>query len=321
MKVGLIIGALLFAVLALLRYFVKCRERRLASDRLYELAQTEQENTDPLVNTVYGDWSDTEYLTRILSDRLGAAGFIAAEERKKIKQKMFLLTTLVGVLSFCFSYHLGLVVSLAVVTGAVYLSVMICLFYLRYLAAEFRRKVLFQLPLTLETLILLVEAGLGILPALEQVVRAELNRVNGDISRLGPVAKILRIVYAMAAHGMPFGQALELVADSVDIKALRHVLLHLDVSSAEGGALSPSLRSLSDHTHTEWKLSVESRVKRLETSVVFPVFLSVMGLMMLTAAVPLVPVLDFFSSLEHTKGITASNSHLAETAQHRLGVR
>jgi type II secretory pathway component PulF len=96
---------------------------------------------------------------------------------------------------------------------------------------------------------------------------------------------------------MPIGQALSIVSDSVPQRTLRHVLLHLDISGTEGGELVPALRNLSEYVHNEWKLSVETRVKRLENLVVFPVFASVMGLLVLTSAVPLVPILEFMDTL------------------------
>ena len=60
----------------------------------------------------------------------------------------------------------------------------------------------------------------------------------------------------------------------------------------------PALRGLSEHAHTEWRLSVEHRVRRLENWVVFPVFGAVLGLLLLLSAVPLVPLLSLNQSLQ-----------------------
>jgi len=321
MSMLLTVSFVLLLTLSVLRFLPKCRERRLATDRLYELVKLEESEIDTLDESSFGGWSSSELLTKVLGDRLGKAGFIGADERKRIKQKIIFCVLVLVFSGFIFGLRTSLVWGFFMGFVSLYFAFMCALFYLRYCAKEFEREVLFQLPLTLETLILLVEAGLGILPALEQIVRTELARVDGELSRLGPVAKVLRIIYGLTSHGMPFAQALELVADAVDIRALRHVLLHLDVSSTEGGALSPALRSLSEFTHTEWKLGVEGRVKRLETAVVFPVFLSVMGLMLLTASVPLVPVLDFLSSMDKQKSIAATNGPLSNSLQESLGER
>jgi pilus assembly protein TadC len=157
---------------------------------------------------------------------------------------------------------------------------------------------MFQLPLVLENLILLVEAGLGVLPALEQIVFSRIKNAKEQGGSIDLTTFLLKVVYDLSAHGMPFAEALERVADATEIRSLRHVLLHLDISASEGGELIPSMRSLSDHAHTEWRLSVETRVNRLENMVVFPVFVSVIGLMILTASVPLVPVLEFFETVK-----------------------
>ena len=100
----------------------------------------------------------------------------------------------------------------------------------------------------------------------------------------------------------------EIIADAIDIKVLRHVLMHMDIANSEGGELIPSLRALSDHAHSEWKLSVEARVKRLENIVVFPVFFSVIGLMLLVIAVPVIPLLNIKDSLKSNSISATSGS-------------
>jgi Flp pilus assembly protein TadB len=246
-----------------------------------------------------------------LSDRLGLAGFISERERR--------LATLVGIFSAASGFALGASAGawygglLAAAAGAVagcYVTLIALLYVLRAQRQEFERSVLFNLPLALESIILLVEAGLGLLPAIERVA----DTVGS--SRPNPVERIFALIYRLSAHGMPLEDVLEKVADAVQLPSLRHVLLHIDVSSTQGGALVPALRSLSEYAHLEWKLSVEHRVSRLENLVVFPVFLSVLGLMVLTAAVPLVPVLEFMSTLKQTP-VTATERLSTTGGVHR----
>jgi len=240
------------------------------------------------------DWARSTNALKSISDRLGKAGFFTPQERRRAK----ILAGVIGVGIMLFAGYIGLLRSgttgllIGLVIGF-YLATIALLFVIRFRSRDFQREVTFQIPLVLEALILLVESGLGILPAIEKLVA-----VQDKNNRRNPVLRIFRLVYELASHGMPFGQALEVVADAADLKVLRHVLLHLDISGSEGGELVPSLRSLSDHSHTEWKLSVEHRVKRLENAVVFPVFASVMGLMCLTAAVPIVSLLEFSDTLQ-----------------------
>jgi Flp pilus assembly protein TadB len=177
--------------------------------------------------------------------------------------------------------------------AGLYLGVVASVLHLRRTAADYERRLMFQLPLTLEALILLVESGLGILPALEQLVSSK-----GNSAKNNPVIRILGLVYRLASNGIPFSRAASMVANSIENRAMRHVLLHLELSRSEGGSIGASLRSLSDHAHNEWKASVETRVKRLENQVIFPVFGCVIGLMVLVSAVPLVSIKDFSDRLD-----------------------
>src|SRR5262249_36639451 len=134
---------------------------------------------------------------------------------------------------------------------------------------------------------LLAGAGYGLFPALECAVTAAKSADRPSV-----LSRLFDLVVHISAAGIPFPEVLEMVATAVPYRVLRHVLLHLDVSAIEGAELVPSLQSLSEHTHVEWRLSVEHRVRRLENWVVFPVFGAVIGLLLLVAAVPLVPLLE-----------------------------
>ncbi len=165
------------------------------------------------------------------------------------------------------------------------------------------QSILFGLPVILEQMVLLIEAGLGLLPALHRLMKD--SRARG-----GPVEPIfasLELIYGLCGSGIPFATAVAEVADAVTNRPLRHVLLHLDIGASEGGELIPALRGLADHCHREWSHSVQARIKRLENTVIFPVFVSVVGLMVLVAAVPLVPVLELRQRLETTSIATGDN--------------
>lgn len=255
-------------------------------------------------------WGEGTELAGRMKDRLGRAGFVSDRERKFAKLFLYGLFSVTVLLCVFIGFKKGALPGtfFGSIAG-LYLGVMAVLYFLRYCRGEYEREVLFQIPLVLESLILLVESGFGILPAMQRVVEADAKAL-----RPNPTVRFLRLVYEYSLYGMPLAQALETVTEQTDIRPLRHVLLHLDVSGSEGGALGPSLRSLSEYAHTEWRLSVEQRVKRLENLVVFPVFVAVIGLMFLTAAVPLVPVLELRDILRSRSNVTAS-SELGTGAQ------
>lgn len=275
-------------------YAIRKSGRKESRERLQELL-VQQDTGDAISECDKINWESGDVVLSGMQDRLGKAGFFSRRERKRARHIMW------AILGGCCALGAGsslLYAKTGVALGAglfggFYLGLMVWLYWLRYRSRDVEREMLFQLPLVLEGIILLVESGMGVLPAIERMVSLKRERDEHN-----PVFRILRLVYELAAHGMPFGRALETVGEAVELKAFRHVLLHLDISTSEGGELIPSLRNLSDYAHTEWRLSVETRVKRLENLVVFPVFASVIGLMFLVTAVPIVPVLDFLDTLD-----------------------
>ena len=245
------------------------------------------------------DWCKEEPLLRNLGDRLGRAGFLLPAERRKAATVRAVFIVIGAAAGAGCVWHSDWRLLLGVLAGC-YAGFVGWAYFLRFRAGWFEREILFRVPIALESLILLVESGVGLLPAIERLV----GTGNGSRST-DPVHYLLRLVYELSARGVPFGGALQLVADSCDQRIIRHVFLHLDISGNEGGELIPSLRSLSSHAHIEWKLSVEQRVKRLENLVVFPVFVSVIGLVLLTAAVPLVPLVNLRETLKSRTSVAA----------------
>ena len=296
--------------------FIRGRRSHLARDRLAALYQ--QENRLKHTQAPLQGSSNTEagFMLSYLKDRLGRAGYITLAERRWARFCCaFMVIGTAAAAGLLQRQSSSLTIMFAALGGA-YAGICIWLLYLRYRTMEIERQLLFELPLLLEAVVLLVEAGLGVLPALQRIVEGP-----GARESLSPLKRVFRIIYRMAASGIPFHQALHLVADAIEAKPLRHALIHLDISNSEGGELIPSLRSLSDHSQTEWRLSVEARVRRLENLVVFPVFSSVVGLLLLTASVPLVPVLRFFDSAGRSAVIGAPPAGLdfGQAGSARLG--
>ncbi len=265
-------------ILLALRVFTKAQQWR-EHDRLLSLC-TEAEVKEEI------NWEIEKNSLDIFTDRFGSAGYYDEKSRNIFKAVAAISFILLAIV---LAWKLNLFIA---VLASLYLNTMFFLFFLKFKRKDIERETLFRLPIFLESVILLVEAGLGVLPAVQKVV-------NNSKNKKEPVSRIMNTVYELSSSGMPFGQALELVANKIESKPLRHVLMHLDVSSSEGGALIPSLRSLADYASKEWKLSVETRVKRLENSVVFPVFFAVIGLMLLVAAAPIDPVIEFFGSMDN----------------------
>lgn len=237
-----------------------------------------------------------------LSDSLGRAGFFTSEQRRRAKRLLLLMligeTLMAAIAGNISSGITGLFIG---VPFGLLFGTLTCVAYLRLAEKEFQREIIFQLPLTLEAIVFLVESGLGVLPALSKIISQK-----EEVRRSSPVKQIFNVVYELTVHGMPLSQALQVVADTSNLRILRHVLLHLDMSATLGGELVPALRSLVEHAITEWRLSVDRRVKRLENLVVFPVFTAVLGLGLLTAAVPLTSLLQLGDTLNYQQQVNVA---------------
>ena len=247
--------------------------------------------------------SQNVVLWKQLTDRFGRAGYWTEHERRQARRHGAALTIVTVSLAVLVGTQIG---SRGAIIGAVvvglYAGVVGWLYFLKWKAADYERELLYQLPITLESLVLLVESGLGMLPAIAALIEAEDVKTG-----INPAVRVLRAAYDLSASGLPFASSLEAVANALESRPVRHVLLHLDISGGEGGRLGPAIRGLSDHCHSEWRLSVETRVRRLENLVVFPVFLSVMGLLLLTAAVPIVPLVEFAKSLNNKPAVAGAS--------------
>ncbi len=299
MNILLFCIAILLAVAALFHPSLRCFSRLQAKERLFYLAARDENEIEDLSETF--DWHEGSQLLKQMNDRFGRAGYVTGGERRRVCSIGIWFIAGLGLFGGTVGFlHATLSATVIGVIIGCYLGLTTYLYFLRFQQQDFEREILFQMPIFLESVVILVEAGLGILPALEKVVTAK-----ETAGRNNALTRLFHLVYRLSAHGMPFGNALELVAESSTHRIIRHVLLHLDISGSEGGELIPSLRALSDHAHTEWRLAVEQRVKRLENLVVFPVFASVLGLMCVTAAVPMVPLLDLKDALENNHQIVA----------------
>jgi tight adherence protein C len=241
------------------------------------------------------NWDKNANILHKLQDRIGRAGFITPIERAFAVCVVFFVFALCLCVGLLWGISRGTTIALVLsLVVSFYLAALILACYFQYCTNKFKQAILFQTPIILENLILLISAGQGILPALEKITANQQDSSNKTLS-------LFRLVYQLTASGVPFSEALEKVANATNIQVLRHVLIYLDISNSEGGELVPALQSLSEHTHTEWRLSVESRIKRLENLVVLPVFFAVLGLVLVVAAVPILPVLNINNNLSNLK--------------------
>lgn len=223
-----------------------------------------------------------------MQDRLGRAGGITPLRRRRVVQTLVLSTLSIAVMSVGACRALiesPRAVAVVVVIG-VYGAALTVHLGLTLMQKRFEREAMFELPLFLDALTLLVESGLALVPALHRLV--ELRR---SLGRADVVTVVFDTVRSLSDRGISFHEGLMLVSEGLTIPALHHALVHLDIASNEGAKLIPAMRALGDTTYGQWRMSVEGRVRRLENYSVFPVFGAVLGLMAILSAGPIVQLM------------------------------
>ncbi len=282
-----------------------------------------QQNLNKLSKRIYlnpeasieNDLLNAETSFKYLSDRLGLAGILSKKQRLKFKKLTLLFSALIIILFSILGFLLfSFKTSIIIIVIGIYFCFAIYLLFLKLKARSEERDCLFQLTIFLESLVLLVESGLGVLPALEKIVKSQIESGNK-----GLLSYFFKLIYNLTENGIPFSKSLAIISQACPNPTLKHIFMHLDISNSEGGELIPSLRNLSDYAHNEWKISVEHRVRRLENLVVFPVFLAVIGLMILSSAVPIVPLLKLKDSLNQKQQVFSSELTLGNEVNNLQG--
>lgn len=247
----------------------------------------------------------------VLDSRLGRAGYLTRKQQRRFVQGLGLCWCGLLIAAVCAgwlaNWSMWWIVG-ALVLGS-YCYVLAALVYVKVKAKNFERELLFYLPLTLEQLLLLTHAGLGVVSAVRELVDAESDN---------PIIPFLTAVYQRAERGETFESALADVAEHCPFHTLKHFFLHLETSIALGAELAHSLTQLSEHIHREWQVSLEGMVRRLESAVVFPVFFAVIGLLVLVAAVPIVPLLELSNNMKQSQEASMLQSPVV---QQRSAVR
>ena len=235
----------------------------------------------------------------LLNSKLGRAGYMSLESQHRIRTTQILwLGGICASALFVATLYPSLDITLLAV-GSVSTGWIGWLVFLRRSELEFQRNLIYSIPIALENLILLVEAGLGLIPAIGAMIE------NGTSLA---VNHYFRSIFDACHSGIPVVDSFKSVAHASNSPALRAMCIHLELAATDGTELGPALRSLRAHFAREWKLSVEERIKRLENLVIFPVFLSVIGMMLLLAAVPLVPVFELRETLRQSAQGTVAHS-------------
>ncbi|RIL12647.1 MAG: hypothetical protein DCC75_00050 [Proteobacteria bacterium] len=275
------------ATLLLLTFaYLKVREGRSAHDVLEDLS--EESLTQSLEQG-----SERDRL--ILKDELSQLGLYEKEERRSILRlnkclPLLFAAVFAGSKAVLFSTALmGLAASALAGFAFGYLF---SRSRIRRMQAEFIRQVEFYLPIIMERLVMAVQAGLDIMPAIKTLLDLEERSAKLERRKLDPVSRLLAIVYRLTNAGLTFEQALKDVSAGINCPSFKHAFIHLGLAQREGGELVMPLRELSDATQLYYQESIEEEIAKMPVKATGPLLLTFAGLIMFFITSPVIQIMN-----------------------------
>ncbi|MEZ4753888.1 MAG: hypothetical protein R3A13_06200 [Bdellovibrionota bacterium] len=238
--------------------------------------------------------------SRFLQDDLTSAGLFDQEEKDDFKLKLkiipvtFLITA--GLVSFLLT-NPSLQKTIIFSFGGLSIGYLYSQSLLRKAKAKFISEIVFYLPVVMERIVMAVQSGLDILPALKAVseldqrTRTETKMVF-SLEKADPVSRLLGLVVKLSDSGLGFEQALNDVASLVESSPLKHAFIHLGVAQREGGELIMPLKELSDSTQLYFQESVEEEIAKLPVKATMPLLCTFAGLIVCFITTPLVQIVE-----------------------------
>lgn len=149
-----------------------------------------------------------------------------------------------------------------------------------------KRRIVFHLPLTIERLVMSVQAGLDIGPAIERVV------VNSSFSKSeNPCDRILSKVLELNQSGLTLEESLQEVAELSNLPVIRHTFSHLASAQRDGGEILRPLIELADATQQAY----QEEIAKLPIKATLPLILTFSGLLICMMTPPILQVLGLIS--------------------------
>jgi len=229
----------------------------------------------------------------VLNDELAELGLFEAHERRKFSLFLKLLP-LIGGGVFLTPSLLGLIkgapitftlVSIGMGLGLIARRVMI-----RRRRNHYIREIVFFLPVVMERIVMAVQAGLDIIPAIKAA-----TSLSDDNHEVDPVTRLLKVVAKLTESGLGFEQSLKEIAATSHCSALKHAFLHLAVAQKEGGILVMPLRELSDSTQLYYQESIEEEIAEMPVKATMPLICTFAGLLLCFLVPPFLQILSILS--------------------------
>lgn len=155
----------------------------------------------------------------------------------------------------------------------------------------YQYRINFYLPLIMERLVMAVQAGQDVLPAIGIIVDVEKSG-----KKLDPICELLSKVKRLTESGLSFEKSLHQVAESVDSGSLRHAFIHLALAYKDGGELILPLRELSDSTQIFYQETIEEEIAKMPVKATMPLLLTFAGLIICFLTSPIIQILDVMAN-------------------------
>ena len=271
---------------------------------LFILRQTKRKAID-VADDLYDFESDLEFSTNSdskkrddISKELSAGIFLDKKEKEKFEfKKKFVPLVLIFVLG---SVSLFLP-DPSLKKVIIFSGIGLCIGYIygksleRKAQENFTSDITFYLPIVMERIVMAVQAGLDIIPALKVVSdldKKTRNQARKNPEAEDPVTRLMSLVVKLSDSGIGFEQALNDVVSAVDSSPLKHAFIHLGLAQREGGELIMPLKELSDSTQLYFQESVEEEVAKLPVKATMPLLCTFAGLIVCFITSPLIQILE-----------------------------
>ncbi len=229
-------------------------------------------------------------LQQMIGDELGKMGLYAVSDREIFKFRQRFVPLIIALLPLIYILLFSQQSKPATIIFFAASGFLIGKIYEKYrgkkLRAAFRREMEFYLPIVMERMVMAVQSGMDILPAVKTVLELEKDK-SPD-----PVTRLLRIAYQLTEAGLSFEVALNDVAELIECPALRHAFMHLALAQKEGGELITPLRELSDSTQLYFQETVEEEIAKLPVKATVPLLVTFAGLMIFFVTAPIIQIVE-----------------------------
>ena len=299
---AMIANFLLFGAFGIIGYFFILEPKRSSQSVLQDLKSQQQSSA---LNEQKRDIEN-------LDSELTQVGILDREKQKSLKLKINLLPCIIPSLLLIVRFLLGYDSIEGAIMAALF-GFSAGVFLARRIKSSLRKKFIdrieFYLPLAMERIVMAVESGLDLIPALKTLT--QLEEKVGDPN--DPTTGLFKQVIELTEHGVRFERSLEEVGKHIEGSSLRHAFVHLSLAHKEGGEVVAPLRELSDATQMQFQENIEEHIAKIPVKATVPLLVMFIGLLICFLTPPAIQVLSVTSEMgtgiKSSQGISKNLLH------------